>query len=227
MLLAGEYVLGTLDARAARQFEHDMQGDSDLRAMVAAWEYRLAPLSALATPEAPPPELWARIEAAIHPQPVSAKAKTSRFWQGWAIGATALAAAFAAVAFLPADTQPRMMTVLVSDPGQSAWTAEIEPSGGIRLAAISAPSGKSANAVPDGKILQLWGLAPGGTVPVSLGLLPHGAGTLRIPVPAMRPVRGMQILISLEPESPNGIAGTAPTGPVVFVGRLSEPGPNT
>jgi anti-sigma-K factor RskA len=120
-----------------------------------------------------------------------------------------------------------MMTVLVSDPSQSAWTAEVEPQGGLRLAAVSSPAGQPASRVADGKILQLWGLPPGGSVPVSLGLLPRGANVLRIPAPAVRPVGGMQILISLEPEPANGIAGAAPTGPVVFIGRLSEPGPAT
>ena len=42
--LAGEYVLGTLDARAAAAVERAMATDPALRAAVAAWEARLAPL---------------------------------------------------------------------------------------------------------------------------------------------------------------------------------------
>jgi anti-sigma-K factor RskA len=230
---AAEYVLGTLDARAARNFEQAMQDNADLRRMVQQWETRLAPLIAMATPEAPPPDLWTRIEAAL---PVPGKASRLgsttpslflRVWQAWALGATAVAAALALLTVVPPKTEPRMMTVLVSDPAQPAWTAEVEPQGGLRLAAVSAPAGQPATQVPDGKILQLWGLPPGATVPVSLGLLPRGANVLRIPAPAVRPVGGMQIMISLEPEPANGVAGSAPTGPVVFIGRLSTPGPNT
>ena len=42
-----------------------MDGDAGLRAVVAAWEARLAPLTALAAPEAPPPGLWDRIATAL------------------------------------------------------------------------------------------------------------------------------------------------------------------
>lgn len=232
-MLAAEYVLGTLDARATRSVQQAMVGNAALRDLVERWETHLAPLSTLATPEAPPPDLWPRIESILAPAGRPARSGNSkpslflRLWQGWALGATAVAVALAVVTLVPQPPAPRMMTVLVSDPGQSAWTAEVEPQGGLRLAAVSSPGGQSANNAPAGKILQLWGLPPGGKVPVSLGLLPRGAGVLRIPAPAVRPVGGMQILISLEPEPENGVAGTAPTGPVVFIGRLSEPGPNT
>jgi anti-sigma-K factor RskA len=232
-MLAGEYVLGTLDARAARAFERAAEGDAALQALVQQWEQHLAPLTALATPESPPADLWPRIEAAVAPldkKSVLGDLKPSpflRLWQGWALAATAVAAALGVITLVPPPSAPRMMTVLVSDPSQSAWTAEVEPQGGLRLAAVSSPAGQPASRVADGKILQLWGLPPGGSVPVSLGLLPRGANVLRIPAPAVRPVGGMQILISLEPEPANGIAGAAPTGPVVFIGRLSEPGPAT
>ena len=64
--LAGEYVLGTLDARLAdARWRRPCRATPALRAVVAAWEARLAPLTALAPPEAPPPDLWRRIEAAL------------------------------------------------------------------------------------------------------------------------------------------------------------------
>lgn len=232
-MLTAEYVLGTLDARSAQAFERAMQGNAALRGLVEKWENHLAPLTSLAVPEAPPPDLWTRIENALpgasRPSRMGSTAPSLfvRLWQAWALGATAVAAALAIVTIVPPKTEPRMMTVLVSDPSQSAWTAEVEPQGGLRLAAVSSPAGQPASKVADGKILQLWGLPPGATVPVSLGLLPRGASMLRIPAPAVRPVGGMQILISLEPEPADGVAGAAPTGPVVFIGRLSEPGPNT
>jgi anti-sigma-K factor RskA len=65
--LAGEYVLGTLDAAMARAVERALPQDAALRAAVEAWEARLAPLSTLAPPEAPPPGLWERIERALDP----------------------------------------------------------------------------------------------------------------------------------------------------------------
>ena len=63
--LAGEYVLGTLEAVAAREVERSLASDAALREAVAGWEARLAPLTALAPEEAPPPGLWERIEASL------------------------------------------------------------------------------------------------------------------------------------------------------------------
>ena len=56
--LAGEYVLGTLDAAQARA----VRDDPTMAEAIAGWETRLAPWQALAVPEAPPPDLWTRIE---------------------------------------------------------------------------------------------------------------------------------------------------------------------
>ena len=56
--LAGEYVLGTLNAAEARA----VRDNPEMTEAVAEWEARLAPLHALAQPEAPPPDLWARID---------------------------------------------------------------------------------------------------------------------------------------------------------------------
>jgi anti-sigma-K factor RskA len=230
--LAGEYVLGTLDARTARQIEQALAGNAELRALVDEWERRLAPLTSLALPEAPPPDLWARIEQAVDPQPVPAvRPMASRFlrlWQGWAIGASVVAAVLAGIAFLPqtAPQAPRMMTVLVSDPSQTAWTAEVDRKGGIRLAALAAPGGGANNTAPEGgKVLEMWALPPGQKVPTSLGLVPRGQTQVSVQRPAVQPVDGMLILISLEP--PGGAPNGTPTGPVLFVGRLTEAGPPT
>ena len=64
-LLAGEYVLGTLDARQAAAVAGALARDPALEALVAAWVRRLAPLTRLAPPEAPPPGLWERIKAQL------------------------------------------------------------------------------------------------------------------------------------------------------------------
>jgi anti-sigma-K factor RskA len=230
-MLAAEYVLGTLDARAARGVEDALGKNAALRELVARWEVRLTPLSRLALPEAPPPELWQRIEDAIAP-----KRKTSRLgdlrpspflrlWQAWALGATAVAAALALVTLMPQPAEQRMMTVLVSDATQVAWTAEVDRRGGLRLAALNGPLGAQNNTSPEGRVLQMWALPPGATVPTSLGLVPRGSGQVSIPTPAVTPVPGMLIEISLEP--PGGSPGPRPSGPVLFIGRLSAAGPST
>ena len=65
-----------------------------------------------------------------------------------------------------------------------------------------------------GNTLELWGLPPGATVPVSLGVVPT---TGRVKMPAIVPA-GTLLLVSSEPHggSPTG----APTGPVIYTGRM-------
>lgn len=226
--LAGEYVLGTLDAASQAAVARAMETDASLRAAVAEWEVRLAPLTRLAPPEAPPPDLWEQISASLWPA-ATAPAETRRglswLWRGWAIGATLAAAAFAALAFLPRAPDTRYMTVLVSDRSQAAWMAQVDRNGAITLAAVPAAGGSRGDQAPDGRVLQLWALPPGATAPTSLGLLPASGGRVNIAAPAVRPVAGMLIEISLEPTggSPTG----RPTGPVLFIGRLTEAGPPT
>ena len=226
-LLAGEYVLGTLDARQSAAVEAALPGDAALAEAVAGWTNRLAPLTRLAPPEAPPPGLWERIEARLGGAPraiTSGAARLSWLWRGWAIGASLAAAVFAGIAFVPRAEKPAYMTVLVSDRAAPAWIAQADRSGGITLAAVRPAFGAPQQVTPDGRVMQLWALRPGDSGPTSLALLPRTPGRINIPAPALRPVDNMLIEISLEPEggSPTG----RPTGPILFYGRLIEAPPN-
>ena len=227
--LAGEYVLGTLDAATAARVAILMRDDPALRAAVAAWEARFAPLAALAPPEAPPPDLWDRIAAGL-PGAVPVAVARARWWErtniwrGWALAATAVAAGLAVFAVQPRAPETRFMTVLVSDRSQSAWMAQVGRDGGLELAAIR-PVGAEPAALPSDRVMQLWALPPGASGPTSLGLLPRDGGRVSIAAPAVKPVAGMLIEISLEP--PGGSPIGRPTGPILFIGRLSEAGPRT
>ena len=112
--LAGEYVLGTLDARMSRDVAAALRSDDGLRRSVIAWEDRLAPLSRLALQEAAPAGLWDRIEAglpggvAVAPPARQSWFASPKLWRAWAIGASLAAAAFAGIAALQA-THPTVM----------------------------------------------------------------------------------------------------------------------
>ena len=222
---AAEYVLGTLTAHEARA----AAADPALAPAIAAWERRLAPLARLATPESPPPDLWTRIERQVAPRPqrsVGARLPW-RTWlaRGWTVGATGAALAMAAVLLLQSAEQPPLMTVMVADRTEPAWSALVASDGVLRLAAITPAAGTQATPTPDDRVLQLWALPPGATAPTSLALLPRDSRVLTLPAPAVRPVPGMLIEITLEPRGGSTIG--RPTGPVLFIGRLSQPGPNT
>jgi len=216
-MLAGEYVLGTLDARQAAAIAQALPTDAALRAAVAAWEARLAPLTALALPEAPPPDLWRRIEAALSPAanrvPVRPPVRRGAgwLWRGWAIGASALAAGLAAFVVLRPVPPPPLMTVLLTSRDQAAWLVEADPGGAIRLASLN------TRPVEPDRVLQLWALPQGATAPTSLGLIPAG-GRVTVTPATIRPEPNMLIEITLEP--PGGSPTGRPTGPVQFIGRL-------
>jgi anti-sigma-K factor RskA len=216
--LAGEYVLGTLDARLAREVEAALPGDPGLRALVEAWQARLAPLTELVAPEAPPPDLWARIERALPaaaPRPPPARRGSLGLLRGWAIGASAVAAGLAGLLVLRPAPPERLTTVLLTSRDQPAWTVEAARDGSLRLASVN------PRPVEADRVLQLWALPPGATAPTSLGLIP-AAGQVTVTPAAIRPESGMLIEISLEP--PGGSTTGRPTGPVLFIGRLTAAG---
>jgi anti-sigma-K factor RskA len=211
--LAAEYVLGTLEAREAAEVAAALPADPDLAAAVARWEARLAPLTALAAPEAPPPGLWARIEAILDPpapQPVAWFRRLAP-WRFGAIGATAVAAGLAALLVLRPAPEPLMMTVLLTDRDQPAWLVQADRDQ-IRLASLN------TRPPPPDRVLELWALPQGATAPTSLGLIPAD-GRITVRPATIRPSPGMLIEITLEP--PGGSPIGRPTGPIQFIGRLS------
>jgi anti-sigma-K factor RskA len=227
--LAGEYVLGTLEARAAREVEGALAVDAELREAVARWEARLAPLVALAPGEAPPPGLWERIEAALpaasgaaapppRPAPEVGRVGRRRFdpWRWLALGSSAVAAGLAALLLVRPAPEAPLMTVLLTSRDQPAWLVEADRGGALRLAAVN------RQPVPPDRVMQLWALPQGATAPTSLGLIAPEAGQYSVSTTAVRPEPGMLVEITLEP--PGGSPTGRPTGPVLFIGRLSAAG---
>jgi anti-sigma-K factor RskA len=212
--LAGEYVLGTLDAREARAVEQAMAADPEFQALVEAWEARLAPLTALALPESPPPGLWDRIEATLDGErpaaPAPPVAAPPRLWRFWALGASAVAAGLAAVLVLRPVPSAPLMTVLLTQQDQPAWLVEAD-GGALRLAALN------PQPVPTDRVMQLWALPQGATAPTSLGLI-RTPERYSVTPTTIRPEPGMLIEITLEP--PGGSPTGRPTGPILFIGRL-------
>jgi anti-sigma-K factor RskA len=210
--LAAEYVLGTLDARAAAEVARAIETDAALREAVAAWEARLAPLTVLAPPEAPPPGLWDRIAASLEgPRPAKPAARPV-FWRFWALGASAVAAGLAALLLVRPAPEPRLMTVLLTQRDQPAWLVEAD-GGALRLASLN------PQPVPSDRVMQLWALPQGANAPTSLGLIPAAQGRLTVTPSSIRPEPGMLIEITLEP--PGGSPTGRPTGPILFIGRLA------
>lgn len=226
--LAAELALGVLDGAELVAARARLAGDRAFAAEVARWEEWLAPL-ALAFPESvPPPELEARVLAAI--ETPGAAPRTG--WRRW--GAVALAGLAAAVLALvvgplrapppppvPAPARPAPAPLLAAltvpagaeAPGRAPLAAAVDrASGEVRIAAATVPRGRSA---------ELWAIAEGGA-PVALGLLDAGRPTRLVVAQAQRALlrAGTTLAVSIEP--PGGSPGPAPTGPVVAAGALAE-----
>ena len=224
---AAEYVLGTLPADERARFVERLRNDRNLRAEVSRLQARLSPLDNLAAPTTPRPEVWANIErltlrdaapnvaAESDGSNVVALRRRLNMWRGSTFITGALAAGLAAIVVLdrtavePVVEGGRYVAVVDSDGHEPALIAEVDTASGIiRVRSLKAET-------PQGKSLELWHVEEG-KQPRSLGVLKAGLDAQSIKDTA-GPVNGL-LAVSVEPEggSPSG----APTGPIVYTGRL-------
>jgi anti-sigma-K factor RskA len=227
--LAAEYVLGTLPAAERARLVERLSREPALREAVRRWQARLAPLLETAPAEAPPPSLWRAIERATHAggavpaggpfadkaanDNVAALRRKLALWRGAALAATALAVAavfdLADVLRPPPAPGSRYVAVVDTDGREPAMVAEVDTGSGtitVRSLAAEAPAGRS---------LELWHVAEG-AAPVSLGVIEPGREAQTIA--AENAPAGGVLAVSVEP--PGGSPSGAPTGPVVYTGRL-------
>ena len=226
--LAAEYASGLLRGPARRRFEALLPAHPALLGAVRAWHDRLMPLTAVVEPQAPSPAVWKRIETRIHGTAAAPAAapvaagwwRQLAFWRG--------ISAFAGVAAL-------MLGLLLANPGPAQPPVEVEmsaaapvpgsPAGAIVPATFVASISGDGRAVvtralhnvavqPD-RALELWAAAGPGA-PRSLGLISANGAT--VVNKAVLPPGTDHLAVSLEP--PSGSPTGAPTGPVLYVGRL-------
>lgn len=225
--LAGEFVLGLIEgaelAAATRRFETDRE----FAASVEAWRRHFAALDATATPIAPSPQLWSRIEAGLAaPAPAAlASPSGSRLadwwnsllvWRGAAF-AGALATLLLAVGLVGAldraRRQPVMVAVLMTDASVAAAVVHSFADGRVEMLPL-----QSIN-VPEGKALEIWTLWDRAVGPRSVGLIERARSTpLRLDNLPLG--KGQLFEITLEPAtgSPTG----RPTGPVIAKGTTAQ-----
>ena len=228
--LAGEYVLGTLDAAQRQAVQARLAEEPALQAAVLAWEERLLPLTDLAEPATPSAQLWWRIERSLNalaapaPRLVPATAPWWRnwhslsLWRGLAAGGFATAAVLASVLVMREMAPPpatRFMVVLVApDDKAPGWVVQAGASSRIELIPLGSVE------VPAGKALQFWTKADGWSGPVSLGLVTPGQ-RLEVPagkLPALQPNQLFELTLEPRTGSPTG----KPTGPIRYIGRAVQ-----
>ena len=230
--LAAEYVLRLLDGEALLAARGRLNSDPAFAHLVAEWEERLAPLLNEIPGEAPPAELWSRIEASLGEAGNGATIHTLRrkaaVWRTYSAAVTALAAALMLVLALdvtkddPVIRQPApqaaaaetLVASLASEGGPAALIITYDAASRSLVATPAVLQGAA------GHSHELWVL-PASGAPRSLGIVTAGRSRKIVIPPALLKAIGANatLAVSVEPEggSPTGL----PTGPVIATGQLN------
>lgn len=218
-LLAGEYVLGTLEADARADVERRLPDEPALRDAVERWEARLQPLNDRTVPIQPSDLLWMRIERSLDhsSNPSAASPRISWWnrlplWRGLAATGLATSVVLATLLAIQPPAKPAYMVVLVAPQDQSpGWVVQASSPREVQLIPLGAVN------VPADKALEFWTKADDWQGPVSLGLVEPG-GALRISLDQLPPLQQNQ-LFELTLEGKEGSPTGKPTGPIQFIGR--------
>lgn len=230
---AAEYVLGTLTADERAAVERAAARDPALTGAIRDWENRLAPLAEALPEVTPRPHLRAALDRAIPSTAAAAnvlpfapptdglRMRRSRdLWRATTLGATALAASLAGLLLLrapPNTTSGPDLVAVVNRAGDlPALIVRVDQRAGIvqvRSVAAETPASRS---------LELWSIAPGAS-PRSLGVI--GSGVTRVALPSGAGVLAPNMTLAVSVEPAGGSTSGAPTGPVVYSGKLLSENP--
>ncbi|MEP7239459.1 MAG: anti-sigma factor [Devosia sp.] len=220
-VLAGEYVLGLLDAAEHAAFAARLRVEPELQAEVRSWRQRLGQLDAEFAETPAPSAVWSRLERRLF----APDASRAGLWHSLALwrGLTGVAAAVAVVAIGLNLAMPRpdpnafaaQLVAALSAQGSNVQVVALynAQSGQVRLTALS------GDKVPD-KDYELWAIE-GAEAPKSLGVIKIDArNDVKLPADILaRFGPGTTLAISLEPLG--GSPGAGPTGPVVAAGKAT------
>ena len=228
--LAGEYVLGTLDAGERASVAARRLREPALNAAIQSWERRLAALSEAVPAVTPPagllPKIEARLDGVDVAPPGSAtiidlRRRVTR-WRTAAAVASAVAATLALTIgvreFAPKPPSQNLVAILQKDAASPAFlvTVNIED----RVMTVRPVAAKPEA----GKSHELWIIHDSLGKPKSLGLVDDPAKAVKPTLANYKPdvIQSSTYAITLEPEggSPSG----DPTGPVVFSGKMLPAG---
>jgi anti-sigma-K factor RskA len=229
-MLAAEYVLGTLPADERAAVALRARHDEPLAAAIAEWERRLAPLNETIAPREVPVHIWAKIVQRLDrlgdaPTTMLANVvgmeRRLRRWRAAAVAASAIAASlFLFVGFRELtrpEAEKTLVAVLQKDAQSPAFLVSVDLDQKLlTIRAVAAPP-------QPGKSYELWLVHDDLKTPRSLGVIGEGPFTVvqpRLAAYAPGTIEQATLAVSLEPEggSPTG----APTGPVLYAGKLIQ-----
>lgn len=229
--LAAEYVLGTLSREEREAAAARLDRDPGFAEAVAAWERRLGPLSEVVAPVQPPPGLYNKIRAQIGlaSNVVSLKAREQAMvrranrWRAATGAMTALAASLAGVVVWQDYDRRQMPTqyvaVLQATEALPAFLLTVDTK--TNMFVISA---MKKPAEPE-KSYQLWLVHDEMAQPKSLGVFDDSEMDVRPMAGGKMHDMMMDGTYAVSVEAKGGSPTGAPTGPVVFSGKLVKATP--
>jgi anti-sigma-K factor RskA len=227
-IVAGEYVLGVLDASERSAVAQRIEAEPAFANEVASWEERLGGLADEVRSVTPPAAAWSRIEAAIAapaPSPTLGTLwqnlwQNLFFWRSVAIGTAALASALiVAVAYLGTVAAPDrapLLATLGQQGGQPNFVAAIGSGGSMLIVPASLLTANQ-------KSMELWLIPTGAQArPRSLGLIaPSQPVRITVP-PNLVPFVTPEASLAVSLEEPGGSRTGTPSNDIIAVGKLTN-----
>ena len=215
--LIGEYMLGTLRGGARRRLERALREEPMVALRLRTLQQQFTPSYSENIAATPAVDGWQRLARELNLAQHRAPWYSSvSFLRGWALGATAAVVLGLMLLTLRATTEPSLTPIaqLALKGAPPSVTAALSRDG-------STLELRAARPIVAGPLrsYELWVIPEGGT-PLSLAVLGHVDGTLRVPEGHRGQLRkGAVLAISVEPlgGSPTGL----PTGPVILSGAIS------
>ena len=223
-VVAGEYVLGVLDANERSAAAQRIEREADFAREVAFWEERLGGLADEVRPVTPPEATWSRIEAAIAAPTASpvlgALWQNLFFWRIVGIGSSGLATAcLAALVYFGVASAPErapLLATLGQTSGQPGFVAAVGGGGSLIIVPASLLTANQ-------KSMELWLIPTGtGAQPRSLGLIaPSQPVRITVP-PNLAPFVTPDASLAVSLEEPGGSRTGRPSNEIVAVGKLTN-----
>jgi anti-sigma-K factor RskA len=227
-IVAGEYVLGVLDASERSAVAQRIEREPAFASEVAFWEERLGGFADEVKPVTPSDTAWSRIEAAIA-TPASSRALSPAlgslwqnlfFWRIVGIGSSALATAcLLALAYLGTVAAPDrtpLLATLGQQGGQPGFVAAIGSGGSLVIVPASLLTANQ-------KSMELWLIPTGAQArPRSLGLIaPSQPVRITVP-PNLVPFVTLDASLAVSLEEPGGSRTGSPSNDIIAVGKLTN-----
>lgn len=224
--LAGEYVLGVLDADERAQAKARIAAEPAFARAVQWWETHLTPLAADVRSVEPSAGLWPRIANLIGDVSKPTLWNNTRVWRGVSAGALALAAASVAVLVLTPRQAPPPIVAPAAPPAAAEVAVISDPttSKPALVATLDHATDKLiltpvAMKMPAQRDAELW-IIPEGHKPISLGVIPQDKPA-RIAVPAgLKGLGTYTATLAVTDEPLGGSPSGDPTGSVRAAGKF-------